>query len=1423
MSQPQYYFLPDVRQGLAADISNQEQVVQRAEVKVALQVEAQRMDGETPDEPDIPLTIQLYGPGDILGFDSRIVARTDPQADVGDFEPNYFPAIEFVDPDFAWRFTPTSADDNQPELTPWITLIALAVGSEFTEDDKTDRNLPRFITVNTANLPDLLHAWRWAHVHITAEEDLSEGGDPATIKDRLEEILRAEPERAVCRLLCPRRLNAKTRYATFVVPTFKLGLLAGRGEDLSAVEDAMQVAWTGGEGEIVLPYYYRWEFTTGVRGDFEHLVRLLEPRVLSGLGIRDIDAQEPGFGTRGVHMGMEGALRSTDTRYTRWGQDRPGQGPEPLQADLAKIISEPEAQRVSPDTLATSFILVKASAKESSTVEFTWHTSEPCKAHIEYSDAEHYEPGHGYDQSEAEDDFGKDHLVELSGLELNHVYHFKISGEMRDRSTLEIATGKFPMPPLPTVVPPIYGRWHARCTRVGDSKQGSWIDMLNLDPRHRAAAGLGAEVIRQQQEALMASAWEQLGEFEDVINLFACAQFGRDVSNQAYRRLADLSVENFIRITSRVQPRVLVDVDDGDRITASYKLQDLGQIPAAALDPAFRHISRPRGPIFRRQKKNLRTGANQTVLAAYAVGSGQAAGPHPKPPGTDMMGRVRNNLPILSQAGTGDGEAKLREFREKDLMPRIKPGETIKLRVAKRLARDPDSSLALRFDGGVPGDPLDTVLPAPSFPDPMYEPLRDMAQDLLLPGVEKIPQNTIGVLATNRRFMEAYMCGLNHEFASELLWRGYPTDQRGSYFRQFWDVSEYMPEQETLDDLLIRWLIDHGKSSVTQLLEEEWEWLMRRYEHKIGDITDLTRQQIGDRLIAAIKQECLEETLKDITPLVKWSGNKLGHNRPENRPVEALVLVIRGDLLRRYPGALIYAVDAVEISDDKKVPKLPDFTGSKEAEEEEEDTRVFPTFTASLPPDLTFLGFPFQRDEACGDEKGALGKFFIIEERVGEPRFGLDVPKEGEGNELEGWENLSWAHFQLGQGQYVPEAPVSEPKMKDNRSWDQNGSATFAWMTWQEPVRVAVHASQIIPPILPFIDHILSEPGRQGEKVKATIIGEHLDLVTSVSFSGEGITTRLLSDRSDTELPVEITIDWDAATGERSLSVDSPAGAVQAPPDVVFVVEEFVVEESVIEGVEPLGDYTIKILLKHRISDLPERLTNLGRYALVCPEAEDIARRPVGTGPFVFQEWVTNDHILLSSNEDYWGKKPGMQEVIFRFMPNLENMDAYIFRQFLEALQAEQTLDLLEVRNSALAQIASQMGLNVIRIDQFYKDKNVFMILGDHIRGDFIGPHGLYLEFLENTPDRVVYLSQNQPAMFDPLKMQDTASLKIATQVLDGLMGYQPGQDYIVPGLAVSMESNFDGTEWVLYLRQGVTFHDGTSFDAAAVVANLMR
>ncbi len=76
----------------------------------------------------------------------------------------------------------------------------------------------------------------------------------------------------------------------------------------------------------------------------------------------------------------------------------------------------------------------------------------------------------------------------------------------------------------------------------------------------------------------------------------------------------------------------------------------------------------------------------------------------------------------------------------------------------------------------------------PDFDDPMYEKLRDLSAELFLPNIGLIPPDTITLLKTNPPFIESYMVGLNHEFGRELLWREYPTDERGSYFRQFWGV-----------------------------------------------------------------------------------------------------------------------------------------------------------------------------------------------------------------------------------------------------------------------------------------------------------------------------------------------------------------------------------------------------------------------------------------------------------------------------------------------------------------------------------------------------------------------------------------------------------------------------------------------------------
>jgi hypothetical protein len=77
----------------------------------------------------------------------------------------------------------------------------------------------------------------------------------------------------------------------------------------------------------------------------------------------------------------------------------------------------------------------------------------------------------------------------------------------------------------------------------------------------------------------------------------------------------------------------------------------------------------------------------------------------------------------------------------------------------------------------------------PIFPEPSYYYLKDIADEFILPGIEDLPDDSISMFKGNAAFIEAYLSGMNTEMGRELLWREYPTDQRGSYFKKFWDSS----------------------------------------------------------------------------------------------------------------------------------------------------------------------------------------------------------------------------------------------------------------------------------------------------------------------------------------------------------------------------------------------------------------------------------------------------------------------------------------------------------------------------------------------------------------------------------------------------------------------------------------------------------
>jgi hypothetical protein len=196
-----------------------------------------------------------------------------------------------------------------------------------------------------------------------------------------------------------------------------------------------------------------------------------------------------------------------------------------------------------------------------------------------------------------------------------------------------------------------------------------------------------------------------------------------------------------------------------------------------------------------------------------------------------------------------------------------------------------------------------------------------------------------------------------------LLWRGYPTDQRGTCFDQFWDTAGTERPHRDVDPPLDQW---------------------------------------GVRTLAG--------------PPAEAAGK--------------FVMLLRSELLRRYPTAAIYATPAVTIAGRR--------TPDPDPEHEEH-----PVFRGSLPPDVTFVGFDLTARQVVGGATSA-GYFIVIQEQPTEPRFGLDP------------------EFVVPASTHLL-ASAGPPQGLELRGlqWGRN-AAHMAGILRRRPVRIAIHASQFV-------------------------------------------------------------------------------------------------------------------------------------------------------------------------------------------------------------------------------------------------------------------------------------------------------------------------------------------------------------------------
>ena len=1062
-----YQFQSWARRGIAAHIKEQDTLGNPAAVLPANERASVPVGVSINAAPQTPKDFALIGPGDIIGIQREMIVRTEPRNWITNVEPNYLAFIEFYDEDFPWRYTPAHPDGQR--LRPWLAVLVLKEG----EFDRDDRRIPLpVVSVKTKNAwPPSDETWLFGHVHTEQDIAPNELSDLEKYLNSLRAAVTTDPDKIYSRLMSPRHLEPNKAYSAFLVPSFEVGRLAGLGQPTTGVP-AQKPAWDATTTNLELPFYYDWYFRTGAEEDFESLVKMLEPRILDPkIGIRMMDCSKPGF----VKVDDEGRQRALAAPGEDPGLPAPNPVIQGLEGALKTDRTNPVPVTFTPNAFQDE-------------IKILVNLPETIKTNLDAP-------------AGSDEDFLNDPVVTVPFYGQNHARQHKT-----DKVLLDV------------------------------TKSG-WYHDLNRDPRTRVPAGFGTNVIQKGQEKFMQKAWQQVQKVYEANRKVRDFKFTMHISAFLNTQtFAVLPAERLLAVTAPVHTKVMGSATtirhqlgqsrlttpvfsaafrrmtrptgklarrlsaNGQRFDYSALINAVNEnqitpappreVPSGLLSvddlaDSIRPKNLPPWLLWLIRQRllvliillilllliGLFTGAWIVVgiLALAAVagffwlqrqnrliedadtfvdpekGINAVLNVPPQPNFNVTLEGETSAPPATAGSSVTADSVEARNFRtavvrlqeRAAIRPPEKPPlarfDIVNAHIKLARAIDPAFSFPLRLSSFVliPGFRFDRpeeiveAMAHPDFEDAMYSYLRDINKELLIPNLQLIPPNTISLLETNPRFIESYMVGLNHEMGRELLWREYPTDMRGSYFRQFWEVKGISNPDTPAD----------------------------------------------------------AEQLKDITKIHSWqSTTGLGTHKPPPAPTadvqpgeEQVVLVIRGELLKRYPNTVIYAQKALDDGQGNKVIREKDPT-PKQFDQEFK----FPLFKAEIEPDLRFFGFDLTIEKAKGtvashDFPGDhQGWFFVLQEVPGEPRFGMDISyqptRDTDNNPAndpkDDWDNLAWNVFGVTEPKFVkispaPAFPRPDVAELSAHPWGSN-SAQMAYILFQTPVMVAVHASEML-------------------------------------------------------------------------------------------------------------------------------------------------------------------------------------------------------------------------------------------------------------------------------------------------------------------------------------------------------------------------
>lgn len=217
---------------------------------------------------------------------------------------------------------------------------------------------------------------------------------------------------------------------------------------------------------------------------------------------------------------------------------------------------------------------------------------------------------------------------------------------------------------------------------------------------------------------------------------------------------------------------------------------------------------------------------------------------------------------------------------------------------------------------------------------------------------------------------------------------------------------------------------------------------------------------------------------------------------------------------------------------------------------------------------------------------------------------------------------------------------------------------------------------------------------------------------------------------------------------------------------------------------------------------------------------QKMAVEPVGTGPFVFKEWVQGDRLVLTANKDYWAGAPKVNNLTFRFVPEdstrlagLQNGELDIVNDLPPALakdlKGNDQITLSTATDPAIVHVGLKFS------DEIMKNKKVRQALNYATNKDLIVERVLFgyamVAGQVAFPDAFGYNPAVKPYPYDPDKAKQLLTEAGYPDGFEIDMGAPIGyvaqskdiaQAVIGDWAKVGVKANLVMTEWAIYNKE---------------------